>query len=109
MVPVIHVRIVVGQQNAFVAKLVDAIDSKSIIKSRYAGSNPAKGTEHKYKIMANIDEMGVMHHAWDKKRLEELYNEVCNYFADLEMDEYKANEQAFIAIKISIHKRLNEQ
>lgn len=59
--------------------------------------------------MPKIDDNGVTRHGWSRERLENLYVELCNYFADLTQDEYKAIEEEFIIVKSSIHKRVNEQ
>ena len=59
--------------------------------------------------MLKVDDNGAVRHVWEKKRLENLYVELCNYIADLTQEEYGAIDSAFVTVKSSIHQRMNEQ
>lgn len=52
------------------------------------------------------DEQGVTRHAMPRFKIESLYNQLQNFIADCTVDEYKANEQAFTAIKTLLHQRM---
>ena len=59
-----------------------------------------------YSPMWLKDEQGVTRHAMPRGKVESLYNQLQNFIADCTVDEYKANEQAFTAIKTLLHKRM---
>lgn len=52
------------------------------------------------------DEQGVTRHAMPRRKVESLYNQLQNFIADCTVEEYKANEQAFTAIKTLLHQRM---
>lgn len=52
------------------------------------------------------DEQGVTRHAMPRGRVSILYNQLQNFIADCTVEEYKANEQAFTAIKTLLHQRM---
>lgn len=52
------------------------------------------------------DEQGVTRHAMPRRKVESLYNQLQNFIADCTVEEYKANEQAFTAVKTLLHQRM---
>lgn len=78
------------------------------------GMTVAKSMDEAEKIMAALgytrkgfkDEQGVTRHAMPRGKVESLYNQLQNFIADCTVEEYKANEQAFTAIKTLLHKRM---
>ena len=78
------------------------------------GMTVAKSMDEAEKILAATgytrkgfkDEQGVTRHAMPRGKVESLYNQLQNFIADCTVDEYKAHEQAFTAIKTLLHKRM---
>lgn len=52
------------------------------------------------------DEQGVTRHEMPRFKIESLYNQLQNFIADCTVEEYKAHEQAFTAIKTLLHQRM---
>lgn len=52
------------------------------------------------------DEQGVTRHAMPRRKVESLYNQLQNFIADCTVEEYKAHEQAFTAVKTLLHQRM---
>ena len=52
------------------------------------------------------DEQGITRHAMPRGKVESLYNQLQNFIADCTVEEYKAHEQAFTAIKTLLHQRM---
>ena len=53
-----------------------------------------------------IDEYGVQRHAMNRKEIESLYKQLDNFIGDCTVEEFRANEQAFTAIKTLLHQRM---
>lgn len=74
----------------------------------------AKSMDEAERIMAALgytrkgfkDEQGVTRHAMPRFKIESLYNQLQNFIADCTVEEYKAHEQAFTAVKTLLHQHM---
>lgn len=102
---------------------INTQDGKEIIVTEFGrfvtigqghGMTVAKSMDEAERILAAIgytrkgfeDEQGVTRHAMPRFKIESLYNQLQNFIADCTINEYKANEQAFTAIKTLLHQRM---
>lgn len=54
------------------------------------------------------DEQGITRHEMPRFKIEYLYNQLQNFIADCTVEEFRANKQAFTAIKTLLHQRMQE-
>jgi len=52
------------------------------------------------------DEQGITRHEMPRFKIEAVYNQLQNFIADCTVEEFRANEQAFTAIKTLLHQRM---